>query len=84
MRKNKVSICLLSLTLTSLLVFTKKTNSFGLILWEVWTRGVLFAKYDDFKPFIRAVTLDHERPPIPADARPCLSQLMEVCLFGCV
>jgi len=61
--------------------FTEKIDvyAFGLILWEIWTRGVLFSKYDDFKPFIRAVTLDHERPPIPNDAKPSLAQLMEDC-----
>jgi len=53
--------------------------AFGLILWEIWTRGVLFSKYDDFKPFIRAVTQDHERPIIPSDVKPRLRSLMEEC-----
>jgi hypothetical protein len=61
--------------------FTEKIDvyAFGLILWEIWTREVLFSKYDDFKPFIRAVTIDHERPVVPASAKPLLASLMQEC-----
>mmetsp|Transcript_29724 Transcript_29724/g.72336 ORF Transcript_29724/g.72336 Transcript_29724/m.72336 type:complete len:353 (+) Transcript_29724:2-1060(+) len=61
--------------------FTDKIDvyAFGLILWEIWTRGVLFEAYDDFKPFIAAVTQRHERPRIPADVRDSVAGIMRDC-----
>ena len=53
--------------------------AFGLIIWEVWTRGILFSDFEEYEPFVEAITKEHIRPPIPEDTPDSLSLLMSDC-----
>jgi serine/threonine protein kinase len=53
--------------------------SFGIVLWELLTRGEPFEQYDDYDEFLEAVCDRNERPTIPDNCLPSLRQLMEAC-----
>ncbi|KAL6076941.1 serine/threonine-protein kinase STY17 isoform X1 [Balamuthia mandrillaris] len=61
--------------------FNEKSDvySFGLVLWEILTREEPFSNHFDFDGFVRAVCIDHERPPLPPDCPALLGELMEAC-----
>ncbi len=52
--------------------------SFGIVLWEIWTRALPFA---DLKTIwaIRAAVVGGTRPPVPADAPVAYVALMTQC-----
>ena len=54
--------------------------SFGVVLWQLVTRRVLYAgKYTEIAPFVRAVCVEHERPalrPEEIEQSPRLARLM--------
>lgn len=52
--------------------------SFGIVMWEVWTRDVPFK---DLKTVwgIRAAVVDGQRPPLPADAPALYAATMQQC-----
>jgi len=53
--------------------------SFGIVLWEIFTREEPFAEYQSFDKFKDAVCHRHERPVIPADCVSSLRDLMVAC-----
>jgi len=64
--------------------FTEKVDiySFGIILWQVLTRGEPFSHHRNLKLFRVAVCKRGERPPMPADAPPRLAALINACWDG--
>jgi len=63
--------------------FNEKADvySFGLVLWEFLTRSEPFPEYQDWDPFVKAVTTG-ERPPLPAGADAELRDLINECWHG--
>eukprot|EP01104_Vermistella_antarctica_P011355 TRINITY_DN315_c1_g1_i1.p1 TRINITY_DN315_c1_g1~~TRINITY_DN315_c1_g1_i1.p1 ORF type:complete len:664 (-),score=184.96 TRINITY_DN315_c1_g1_i1:146-1963(-) len=63
------------------LEITEKVDvySFGIILWELLTRGEAFSHHSSYDAFYRAVCHSHERPPLPDDCEPSLRNLMVKC-----
>jgi len=53
--------------------------SFGIVLWEIITGKEPFPHMDSYGTFKRAITIENERPEIPADTHPSLRALMETC-----
>jgi len=55
------------------------TYSFGIILWELFTRDVPYAHHNNFDTFYKAVCIDGERPVVPDDCPSSLRHLMTSC-----
>jgi len=53
--------------------------SYGMCLWEIVTKQEPFPEMDSYPVFKRAITKNHQRPPIPKDTLPSLRQLIERC-----
>src|SRR3989338_4013217 len=53
--------------------------SFGIVLWEIFTREEPFPEFQSYREFKRAITLDNIRPPIPRDCPESLTSLMKRC-----
>eukprot|EP01118_Nematostelium_gracile_P000928 TRINITY_DN1091_c0_g1_i1.p1 TRINITY_DN1091_c0_g1~~TRINITY_DN1091_c0_g1_i1.p1 ORF type:complete len:533 (-),score=127.27 TRINITY_DN1091_c0_g1_i1:144-1694(-) len=53
--------------------------SFGIVMWEIITGQEPFPEMENFAEFKKAITIDNERPIIPADVHPSLRVLMERC-----
>lgn len=53
--------------------------SLGLVLWQVLTRQDLFPEQTSLAAFVRAVTRDNLRPPLPAHLAPDLAALLQAC-----
>eukprot|EP01087_Luapelamoeba_hula_P005494 TRINITY_DN1555_c0_g1_i2.p1 TRINITY_DN1555_c0_g1~~TRINITY_DN1555_c0_g1_i2.p1 ORF type:complete len:791 (-),score=155.72 TRINITY_DN1555_c0_g1_i2:21-2393(-) len=61
--------------------FNEKADvySFGICLWEIYTRQDPFSHHSDYDEFLKAVCRIHERPPIPENCPTELKALMEDC-----
>jgi len=61
--------------------FNEKADvySFGIVLWEIFTRQEPFKEFDNYDEFRKAICNRHVRPAIPAGTHPALKQLMEAC-----
>jgi serine/threonine protein kinase len=53
--------------------------SYGIVLWEMLTGQEPFTDHDSYNAFVQAVCIEKERPPIPEDMHPSLSNLLELC-----
>ena len=53
--------------------------SYGLVLWQILTRQELFPEQSSLGAFVRAVTHDNLRPPLPARLAPDLAALLQAC-----
>ncbi|GAM17330.1 hypothetical protein SAMD00019534_005050 [Acytostelium subglobosum LB1] len=62
-------------------LFNEKADvySFGLVLWQIYTRQELFPEFDNFYKFVAAICEKVVRPPVPADCPPALRQLIQKC-----
>ncbi len=52
--------------------------SYGIVLWEIWTRDLPFR---DLKTIwaIRGAVVGGSRPPVPADSPAAYAELMQQC-----
>jgi len=53
--------------------------SYGICLWEIVTKQEPFPEMDSYPVFKRAITKNHQRPPISKDTLPSLKSLIEKC-----
>lgn len=53
--------------------------SYGIVLWEIFTREEPFPEFQSFREFKRAITVEHVRPPKPRNCPDSLWRLMEMC-----
>lgn len=53
--------------------------SYGLVLWQILTRQELFPEQSNLGAFVRAVTRDNLRPPLPPRLAPELAALLQAC-----
>ncbi|EGG16486.1 SH2 domain-containing protein [Cavenderia fasciculata] len=62
-------------------LFNEKADvySFGLVLWQIYTRKELFPEFDNFYKFVTAICEKQVRPPIPDDCPAALKELIKNC-----
>eukprot|EP01133_Synstelium_polycarpum_P005660 gene5660-6535_t len=62
-------------------LFNEKADvySFGLVLWQIYTRQELFPEFDNFYKFVTAICDKQVRPPIPEDCPKELKHLIQKC-----
>ncbi|KYQ88308.1 SH2 domain-containing protein [Tieghemostelium lacteum] len=62
-------------------LFNEKADvySFGLVLWQIYTRQELFPEFDNFYKFVAAICDRQLRPPIPEDCPKALKTLIQKC-----
>eukprot|EP01116_Phalansterium_solitarium_P018988 TRINITY_DN5181_c0_g1_i4.p1 TRINITY_DN5181_c0_g1~~TRINITY_DN5181_c0_g1_i4.p1 ORF type:complete len:536 (-),score=149.58 TRINITY_DN5181_c0_g1_i4:297-1904(-) len=53
--------------------------SFAIVMWEIVTGHEPFPHMDNFATFKKAVTIEHERPPIPDDLPATLRAVIHSC-----
>lgn len=53
--------------------------SYGLVLWQILTRQELFPEHTSLTAFVRAITRENLRPPIPPHLSPDLAALLQAC-----
>ncbi len=53
--------------------------SFGIVLWEIFTRKEPFSQFRNYQKFKEAVVKQGVRPRIPPECPPSLAQLIERC-----
>jgi serine/threonine protein kinase len=53
--------------------------SYGIVLWEIFTRTEPFPQFQSYREFKRAITVENVRPPIPEGCPESLARLMELC-----
>lgn len=58
---------------------TVDVYSFGLILWEMYTREDPFKAYEAWDEFYQAIVVRKERPPLPPQMPRALSSLIQAC-----
>jgi serine/threonine protein kinase len=58
------------------------TYSFGIVMWEIFTRTEPFLEFTAVEEFRTAVTQNNVRPAIPAEIPEELARLMEWCWHG--
>eukprot|EP01126_Amoeba_proteus_P029272 TRINITY_DN2885_c0_g1_i6.p1 TRINITY_DN2885_c0_g1~~TRINITY_DN2885_c0_g1_i6.p1 ORF type:complete len:331 (+),score=41.96 TRINITY_DN2885_c0_g1_i6:435-1427(+) len=51
--------------------------SYGIVVWELFTGLEPYAEHSQYKPFVKAVCQQNERPPIPSDLYPGLGKLLQ-------
>ncbi|KAN0014456.1 hypothetical protein ACTFIU_000774 [Dictyostelium citrinum] len=62
-------------------LFNEKADvySFGLVLWQIFTRQELFPEFDNFFKFVAAICEKQLRPSIPDDCPKSLRELIKKC-----
>lgn len=53
--------------------------SFGIVLWEIYTRKEAYTEFEDYDRFYRSVVTEHYRPQMPEETPAPLAALISSC-----